>query len=274
MIASTSQSNVYKHFKLISSVLGLLVISCLLTPTFNLKLGQYMETPGTRTQTGSLSLATSDRVATIVDARARATTNQKALGIAGAEVRNDYIQNQGGVVAVADAQNNEKLVDARAHQENIAMRREYQERDALVDHTASTSYTTGITKRTDLNDEVRTYGTAQFEIGHDKSLTNSQQVVNDRSVQASTIQSQTGQPNQLTQTISKDITITIDSNNEKLIIEKLIHRDDRVIIVTAAKYLKRSLHSTEINEIQQLIYGQCNCKKIKDYVIELLAEAN
>lgn len=274
MIASTSQSNVYKHFKLISSVLGLLVISCLLTPTFNLKLGQYMETPGTSTQTGSLSLATSDRVATIVDARARATTNQKALGIAGAEVRNDYIQNQGGVVAVADAQNNEKLVDARAHQENIAMRREYQERDALVDHTASTSYTTGITKRTDLNDEVRTYGTAQFEIGHDKSLTNSQQVVNDRSVQASTIQSQTGQPNQLTQTISKDITITIDSNNEKLIIEKLIHRDDRVIIVTAAKYLKRSLHSTEINEIQQLIYGQCNCKKIKDYVIELLAEAN
>lgn len=274
MIASKSLSNVYKHFKLISSVLGLLVISCLLTPTFNLKLGQYMETPGTSTQTGSLSLATSDRVATIVDARAKATTNQKALGIAGAEVRNDYIQNQGGVVAVADAQNNEKLVDARAHQENIAMRREYQERDALVDHTASTSYTTGITKRIDLNDEVKTYGTAQFEIGHDKSLSNSQQVVNDRTVQASTIQSQSGQPNQLTQTISKDITITIDSNNEKLIIEKLIHRDDRVIIVTAAKYLKRSLHSTEINEIHQLIYGQCNCKKIKDYVIELLAEAN
>jgi hypothetical protein len=233
-----------------------------------------MDAPGTNTQTGSLSLATGDKVATVVDARAQATTDRKAVGIAAAEAKNDYIQNQGGVVAVADAENNEKYVDARAHQENVAMRREYQDRDALVDHTASTSYTTGITKRTDLNDETRTYASGQFEIAHDKTLTNSQQTVNDRSVQAATIQSQSGQPHQITQSLSKDITITIDSKNEKLIIEKLIHRDDRVIIVTAAKYLKRSLHSAEVNDIQQLIYGQCNCKKIKDYVIELLAEAN
>jgi hypothetical protein len=229
---------------------------------------------GIAAQGNSVSVASGNTAATISDAKAQATTGRTAVGMAGAAAKTDTVETQSGVVAVAEAGNNEKLVQSHAYQETTAQKTYGQQKDAGVENIASTSYLTGTTQRTDLNDQTSTFSAQQYQVGQEKKLTNQQQTVTDKSTQTSTLESFSGAGNKLSQNTSKDIVITIDTGAEKLIIEKLIRRDDRVIIVTAAKYIKSSLITSEIAYIQQLIAGTCNCKKVKDYVIEMLAEAN
>lgn len=222
----------------------------------------------------SASVASGDLAATVVDASAQATTGHTATSIAGGVAQTDSVKTQSAIAAVAQASESDKLVQANSHEETAEVKTTGQQGNANADTITSTDYNNSTVKKTALDDTVTVGSDSSFQIGANKTLTDSQEVITDVNSQKSDIQTQTASNSNLNQANTQDIVITINTGSDKLIIEKLISKDDRVIIVSAARYLQSSLQSTDQSYIKSLIAGSCNCKQVKDYVIEMLAQAD
>ena len=103
-------------------------------------------------------------------------------------------------------------------------------------------------------------------------MRNDYSLIKDKSQKISSTNTLTGELGVLSQDKKSEIIITIDTSNEKFIIQRIIGNEERVIIVSASKFLKSSMTDTETQNIANLLKGNCNCKKIKDYLIDMLAE--
>jgi hypothetical protein len=230
-----------------------------------------------KADSASYSVASGDRALASVDASAEAKTGHTAIGTSAATATSDTVATQAQTAAVAVAGANDKLVKSQSHREIEIQKVTAQKGDIGIQAFATSNYQSDSTQKTDLNDKVTGHSTNQYTKNDDRLYTvgpNNQQTIKDKTVQSTTFTTQTGSPILMTQEVQKEIVITFDTSKEKIIIEKLIKRDNRVIIVSAAKYLKSSLVKSNVYYIKQLISSSCNCQAVKDYIIEILAESD
>ena len=228
-----------------------------------------------KANSASYSAISGDKAIASVDASAQATTGHTAVGASAASAASDTVATQAQTAAVANAGANDQLVTSQSHQYTEIQKTTAQQGDIGIQGIATSNYQSGNTQTTDLNGAVTNKSQNQLTKEDDRLYTvgtNNQETIKDKTVQSTAFTTQTGSPIVMTQYIQKDITITFDTCKEKIVIEKLIKRDDRVIIVSAAKYLQPALVISNVNYIKQLISGNCNCKAVKDYIIEILAE--
>jgi hypothetical protein len=69
----------------------------------------------------------------------------------------------------------------------------------------------------------------------------------------------------------RQINISFDAGNDKIIVEKIMNQDGNILLVTAAKSLLTQLTEADKKYILQLYNGKCNCGKIKSFLYNLLS---
>jgi hypothetical protein len=262
--------NIFNSFKI--SFKLIFIISTLLSPVFNSRLNKIDPVPKITADAKSLSFSTDNLVATLSQTNAEAKTGYTAVGSARADSKSDRLYTASDVTAVADASETDKLKKAQAKQETISVFSTDQTGQAYKEQIHSASYKTSTTTTTSLNDKVSIGKTDELKLAEEKKLRNDYSLIKDKSQKISSTNTLTGELGVLSREKKSEIIITIDTSNEKFIIQRIIGNEERVIIVSASKFLKSSLTDTETQNIANLLKGNCNCKKIKDYLIDMLAE--
>ncbi len=254
----------------IKSLFLLVCLSCALSSRL-IKSGVL--DPNISADASSLASSTDNIVTTKSEANAEATRGYTAVGAAASVAKSDNLSTSSAVTAVADASLSDKLKQATASQETTSTYSTGQTGQAYEELVNSDSYKTAQTKTTSLDDSVSIAKSDQFQVSEDKKLVNDFATITENTVQTSTTDTLTNELGVLSQEKKSDIVITIDTSAEKIIIERIIGNEQRVIIVSAAKFLKSSLGVSDAANIKQLLTESCNCRKAKDYLIEMLAEA-
>jgi hypothetical protein len=251
----------------------ILILSTLICPNLTFRINKSSQTDSNiEADAKSLSFSTDNLVATRSQTDAQATRGYTALSSATAEAKSDKLYTVSGVTAVADASETDKLKKAQASQETMSVFSTDQTGQAYKEQINSASYKTSTTTTTSLDDKVSVGKSDEMKLTEQKKLTNDYSSIVDKTQQTSSTNTLTGELGVLSQDKKSDIVITIDTSNEKFIIQRIIGNEERVIIVSASKFLKSSLTENESQNIADLLKGNCNCRKIKDYLIDMLAE--
>jgi len=220
------------------------------------------------------SLAAGNLAATIADAQSIAPTGRSSSSFGVADSKTDHLNIESAISAIAEAGDYDKVVVATAHDDKIATRELGTYKDASLEAKKVKGFRDENETRIGLDDSVTVDNKVGSTIAKENTLVNSRQTITAKSLDSIVIDSSNkDDPNLLTNKKGSDIIIEINSDDEKLIVEKMISRDERVIIVNAAKYLFKDLIKSDQVHIEKLLKQKCNCKKVKDYLIELLAEA-
>ena len=254
----------------IKSLFLLICISCALSSRL-IKSGVL--DPNISANANSLAASTDNLVATKSEANAEATRGYTSIGAATSVAKSDKLSTSSAVTAVADASSSDKLKQASASQETLSTFSTSQTGQAYQELIDSASYKTGQTRTTSLDESVSIAKSDQYQVSENKKLVNDFSTITDKTEKTSQTDTVTNELGVLSQEKKSNIVITIDSSVEKIIIERIIGNEERVIIVSAAKFLKSSLGQSDAANIMQLLNESCNCKRVKDYLIEMLAEA-
>ncbi len=224
--------------------------------------------------TNTKAVTQGDLATTNADAYAEATRGHNALAIGTATGLSDKVLSQTSAVASANAGKDMSKVVSTAHSEGVSQIVNSTDPDDNNKVVVSIDdYRTGTTTSTYLNGKTDVQKYDQVTSGSQKTFSTQDQVFRDTSLLTSNLSSQTNRNPVLTLSLERDIIINISTKDEKLIVEKIIKDDNRNIIVTASKYVISSLSRANMNYVQALISGTCNCAAVKNYMIDVLSES-
>ena len=71
----------------------------------------------------------------------------------------------------------------------------------------------------------------------------------------------------------RDIVIEFDVSKQKVLVERIITNESKIMVVSAATNLLTSLIKEDQEYLEKLYNAKCSCKLIKDFLIELLKES-
>jgi hypothetical protein len=234
---------------------------------------QYQTPMPTTGQVTATSLATGDYAETSAESKATATQGNVGVGIGVANAQTDTVKTGSEALALADAGSNQSVTN-NVYNRDSASYQGYLEDDGVVGATHTNNFATNY--RTTVNPDGNAIyeNTEQSDAGTYRVIQNGRNTIIDNKTDSVHIDGSTISNANLVDTSSKrDVTITVDAGDEKLIVEKIIGNDQRVIIVSAAKFLLDSLAKDDVAQIIQLYKDTCNCRQVKNYLMELLAEA-
>ena len=226
-----------------------------------------------KADSSSAAVSNGNTVAATSDASSAAKTGHTAVGASISSAASDTVETNTNIVAVSEAGKKDKLVTSTAHQEAVAQSSTGQEGDAYKRQIDSEKYTTDRIQKTAFDGSVSTQKNDQYVTGQNKLLVNDDQTISTKTQRTASTASLTGSIGVLDEQSKSEFIITINSDNEEFIIERIIGNSQQVLIVSGARLIKPSLGKSDISALNSLITGTCNCKKVKDYVLELIAEA-
>lgn len=224
--------------------------------------------------TNTKAVTQGDLATTNADAYAEATRGHNSLAVGTATGLSDKVLSQTTAVASANAAKDVDKVVSTAHSEDVAQVVTSTDPDDRNKNIVSINdYKTGTTTTTYLNGSTDVQKFDQVTSGTQKIFATQDQVFKDTSLLTSNLSTETHRNPLLTLSLERDIIINISTKDEKLIVEKIIKDDNRNIIVTASKYVLPSLSKANMNYVQALISGTCNCAAVKNYMIDILSES-
>jgi hypothetical protein len=258
--------------------LFLILILCTLITIISIRVNlNQTEIPNTSASSSANSLSLGNyHTETSLNVKATATHGNKADATSAAGAKTNNLDNQITAQAQADATDN-KLVENEIYKEKISTYDKNSKSEiGLLSESYNTKQFEANSKRTvTLQDEENKQNKFSSQVDNLNNYENESQGIKDETYDLSTIENNTksdNSSNYFTQTQKREIVITIDAGSEKLIIERIIGNDNRVLIVSAAKYLKKSLPKEVKDYFQELYDQKCNCKLIREYAMDLLAE--
>ena len=71
----------------------------------------------------------------------------------------------------------------------------------------------------------------------------------------------------------RDIVIEFDISQQKVLVERILTNESKIMVISAASSLLTSLIKEDQEMLQKLYSMKCGCKMIKDYLVELLKES-
>ena len=123
----------------------------------------------------------------------------------------------------------------------------------------------------DFNGMLRSYREAMRETLVSKDFQNG--VVHDAEYQYAKIQTGTEALGGLETSNMRDIVIEFDVSKQKVLVERIITNESKIMVVSAATNLLTSLIKEDQEYLEKLYNAKCSCKLIKDFLIELLKES-
>lgn len=72
---------------------------------------------------------------------------------------------------------------------------------------------------------------------------------------------------------TRDIVVEFDISNVKVLVERILTNEDKVMVVSAANSLLTSLIKQDREYLQMLYKGKCSCKQLKDFLVGLLTDS-
>lgn len=123
----------------------------------------------------------------------------------------------------------------------------------------------------DFNGMLRSYREAMRETLLSKDFQNG--VVHDAEYQYAKIQTGTEVLGGLETSNMRDIVIEFDVSKQKVLVERIITNESKIMVVSAATNLLTSLIKEDQDYLEKLYNAKCSCKLIKDFLIELLKES-
>lgn len=262
--------------KLISN--SIIITILLLTNSLQLTLKQsQIDSSLTSASSNALAISQGNNYTqTHINSKAIATEGNKAEAASAANASTMNIKNEITGLAKADATSN-KYVENEIYKEKTATNdRNINSFNGYQSDILNTDQFEANNKKTitQSDEEIRE---SQYIAMNtlDQNFRNNIQTINDKSFEMSSLEGVTnndGSRRSFTQAEKREIVITIDAGDEKLIIEKIIGNDNRVIIVSAAKYLLKSIPQDVKNYFEILYNETCNCKLVNEYAMDLLAE--
>ena len=260
--------------------LNLILTICIfniITNSFKVSLIQN-ELPITWASSSANSLSIgNDYTETSINVKATATEGNKADATSSADAKTNILNNQISAKADANAFDHKLVENAiykekiSTHKKNLISNLDLSSESIKVNQFEENSKRT-VTKQDEDINEMK----ISSQVDKNNKYYDESQNIKDKTFDLSTIENFSNRnksSNYLSQSQKREILITIDAGSEKLIIERIIGNDNRVLIVSAAKYLKKSL-SNEIKHFFKGLYDQqCNCKLIREYAMDMLAES-
>ena len=71
----------------------------------------------------------------------------------------------------------------------------------------------------------------------------------------------------------RDIVIEFDISKQKVLVERILTNESKIMVISAASSLLTSLLKEDQATLQKLYSMKCGCKMIKNYLVELLKES-
>jgi hypothetical protein len=227
-------------------------------------------------QATALSLGNDYTQATI-NSTSIATKGNKGTSVSVANATTDNVNNLLHLETQADATNDQYVKNSVYINKDLTYLNRTQNSNGLSTKTYQKNQYSQNSSQVLTEDNQNLGKNAQsFQNSIDTYGTNGRQTITDSTGDRTTLTTHNYNDNSQTYfefTDEREITITIDAGNEKLIFEKIIGNDDRVMILTAAKYL-RGFSDDVKAYFQKLFQTPCNCKQVRQYAINLLAEGN
>jgi hypothetical protein len=224
----------------------------------------------------SLSIG-NDFTQTTTNSAATATHGNIAAAQSSAGATTNNLNNQLTGNALADA-TNANLVQTREYKDQNVT---YVDGSTGPDGSSSNTilaniYENNSTAITTLDNQQINNNQASYQSNLVTNAQNSRQKITDtrsNSAAIQTISQNSDTATTLDESDHREIIITIDAGSEQIIVEKIMGSDNRVLILSAAKYL--SGFPLDVKEYFLKLYNaQCNCQQIREYAMNLLAEGN
>ena len=232
--------------------------------------------------TSASSVATSTSIGnvftgTTINSTATATQGNMSGAQTTAGATTNNLNNQITANVVADA-TKAKLVNVQNYKD---------QNETLLDISAGTNgiysktiksniYETNSTHTTCLDDQQMNNNYACYQDNLYTSIKSSNQNITQSNKNSAAIKN-TSQNSDSTTTLDEsdkiEILINIDAGSENIIVEKIIGGDRRVLIISAAKYLT-GFPQTVKDQFMKMYNQKCNCRKLREWAIDLLAEGN
>lgn len=123
----------------------------------------------------------------------------------------------------------------------------------------------------DFNMQLKSYRTAMSETLSSINYKNG--VVHDADYEYAKLQTGTDVLSGIATGNKRDLVIEFDISHEKVLIERIITNENKVMLISAANVLLTNLIENDKLYLENLYRKKCACKEIKEFLIDMLKES-